>query len=401
MAHQPPRKLRAVPPSETSHLSFALGVALGRFGAAGEGISRPTHLPPRCRTGILFLSDASDDDSLAHPATAPILAAWADARRRDRRQAHAQELPAGQVLPRRAPQDVREPADLLPALLGEEGFVAFVSIHRWTREHAQRPARRAPVPGQEAARRRVSRPARRARRRRQEGERRRPRSASATSRKWLEELTDFIANVEQCAEKGPPPPDAKTTPREVDARYAPDLDDGVMINSAALWPLLEPQWKDPKKWWKELANAEGKKDYDWSHLATRYFPDARRREVQDRSRASPSPTAASGSTTRPRRTVGAAAAGRDPPRLHARRGRLRRRPRRVRGRAPRRGRGRSSPRSTCAVSARRPRPARPPPRTTTRPRPRAASASTPTTAPATTTTRRRSTHDLHAGLQPV
>ncbi len=51
-----------------------------------------------------------------------------------------------------------------------------------------------------------------------------------------------------------------------------DLDDGVMVNSAALWPLLEPQWKDPKKWWKELATGQGKKDYDWSHLAARYFP---------------------------------------------------------------------------------------------------------------------------------
>jgi hypothetical protein len=45
-----------------------------------------------------------------------------------------------------------------------------------------------------------------------------------------------------------------------------------MINSAALWPLLEPQWKDPKKWWKELASAQGKKDYDWAHLAMRYWP---------------------------------------------------------------------------------------------------------------------------------
>src|SRR5262249_3539547 len=40
----------------------------------------------------------------------------------------------------------------------------------------------------------------------------------------------------------------------------------------ALWPLLEPQWKDPKKWWNELASAEGNKDHDWSHLAARYFP---------------------------------------------------------------------------------------------------------------------------------
>jgi hypothetical protein len=45
-----------------------------------------------------------------------------------------------------------------------------------------------------------------------------------------------------------------------------------MINSAALWPLLEPQWKDPKKWWKELSSGSGKKDYDWSHLAMRYWP---------------------------------------------------------------------------------------------------------------------------------
>jgi hypothetical protein len=47
-----------------------------------------------------------------------------------------------------------------------------------------------------------------------------------------------------------------------------------MINSAALWPLLEPQWMDPKKWWKELAvaSSKGNKDYDWSHLAMRYFP---------------------------------------------------------------------------------------------------------------------------------
>ena len=51
------------------------------------------------------------------------------------------------------------------------------------------------------------------------------------------------------------------------------LDDGVMINSAALWPLLEPQWKDPKKWWTELATAKDKKDYDWSHLAMNYWPE--------------------------------------------------------------------------------------------------------------------------------
>ena len=76
----------------------------------------------------------------------------------------------------------------------------------------------------------------------------------------------------QCADRGTPPTDSKCPAREQDSRYAPDLDDGVMINSAALWPLLEPQWKDPKKWWKELATASGRKDYDWSNLAMRYWP---------------------------------------------------------------------------------------------------------------------------------
>jgi hypothetical protein len=78
--------------------------------------------------------------------------------------------------------------------------------------------------------------------------------------------------VEQCADHGAPPTDGRCPERKQDAIYAPDLDDGVMINSAALWPLLEPQWKDPKKWWKELASSQGKKDYDWAHLAMRHWP---------------------------------------------------------------------------------------------------------------------------------
>ena len=87
-----------------------------------------------------------------------------------------------------------------------------------------------------------------------------------------DELQAFITAVEQCADRGAPPAGAQYPEREQDSRYSPDLDDGVMINSAALWPLLEPQWKDPKKWWKQLSEAKGKKDYDWSHLAMRYWP---------------------------------------------------------------------------------------------------------------------------------
>ena len=74
--------------------------------------------------------------------------------------------------------------------------------------------------------------------------------------------------MSQIADKGPNP---KTQERVTS--FVMDLDDGVMINSAALWPLLAPQWKDPKKWWSQLEKPVGKNDYDWSHLAMRYWPE--------------------------------------------------------------------------------------------------------------------------------
>ena len=81
-------------------------------------------------------------------------------------------------------------------------------------------------------------------------------------------------DVSQCADKGAPVTDPlKCPPRERDARYIPDLNDGVLVNAAGLWPLLFPQWRDPKKWWTELSAAKGRKDYDWSRLAMRYWPE--------------------------------------------------------------------------------------------------------------------------------
>jgi hypothetical protein len=259
------------PEPPTDHLSFAIGVALGRFGANGEGIlteAPATALPH----GILFLSDATDTaDSLAHPAAAPILAAWAT---------HGPAIDDKRTL-KNYLQDKFFPdvhrklyenrPIYFPLSSAKKAFVAYVSIHRWTAstlndllaEHLY-PAKRTlegEVTDLRAARDGADKKAAKAAEKR-----------FGEVGKWLEELNAFIAAVEQCAERGPPLPDTKTKPREVDARYVPDLDDGVMINSAALWPLLEPQWKDPKKWWKELANADGKKDYDWAHLAARYFP---------------------------------------------------------------------------------------------------------------------------------
>ncbi|BFL81971.1 hypothetical protein LFREDSHE_04210 [Shewanella baltica] len=59
--------------------------------------------------------------------------------------------------------------------------------------------------------------------------------------KLLDELQAFIANITQLATRGPSP-----ELQEVEAPYVMDLDDGVMVNSSALWELVLPLWKDPK-----------------------------------------------------------------------------------------------------------------------------------------------------------
>ncbi len=51
--------------------------------------------------------------------------------------------------------------------------------------------------------------------------------------------------------------------------WAPEVDDGVLINLAPLWTLL-PSWPtEPKQCWQALERG----DYDWSHTAMRYWPD--------------------------------------------------------------------------------------------------------------------------------
>jgi hypothetical protein len=162
----------------------------------------------------------------------------------------------------------------LPLSSEKKSFVAWVSIHRWRHdtlqvllaEHLRPEATR--LEGQLADLGRA----------RGAGGAASAKERTAAERRYREvqrladELDAFIKAVRAIAEAGPPKADDRCPPREVDARFAMDLDDGVMVNGAALWPLLDPQWKDPKKWWKELATAEGRKDYDWAHLAARYFP---------------------------------------------------------------------------------------------------------------------------------
>lgn len=76
----------------------------------------------------------------------------------------------------------------------------------------------------------------------------------------LDELTEFARTMERIVRNG----------------YEPEqnwIDDGVILRLAPLWELL-PLWKaEPKKYCERLARG----DFDWSHIAMKYWP-ARVRE---------------------------------------------------------------------------------------------------------------------------
>jgi len=259
----PPLSLKQDEPPAWLRISHALGVALGRFDPEGGlATDKDRGLPD----GILLLGSASP--SLNHPACETLRESW---------KAVAEEIGEGgdlaDYLRTRFFAEHRRLYEgrpiHLPLSSAKRAYVAYVCIHSFRpdtlsvllAEHLLPEKRR--VEGELTD----LREARQAGKRKGALEKR-----FADVQKLLEELSDFIDKVAEVADKGPPSPDSKTQEREVDARYAFELDDGVMLNSAALWPLLEPQWKDPKKLWKELANAQGKKEYDWAHLAARYFP---------------------------------------------------------------------------------------------------------------------------------
>lgn len=288
------------PPDPASFVSFAMGVALGRFGADGEGVldrAPVTALPH----GILFLGEPGRD-SLEHPACTGLHEAWKE---------HGVSVGDGDDLRTYLQRSFfdwhkklyENRPIYLPLSSAKKSYVAYVSIHRFAHSWGDGGKWGDGTRWGDSALNVLLADHLVPERRRLEGElddirkARTAADAEAKSRgkaekrfaevsKQLEDLSDFIAKVTEVAEHGPPAPDDKTTKRECDSRFTMDLDDGVMVNSAALWPLLESQWKDPKKWWKELATAQGRKDYDWSHLAARYFPKrVRDKCVQDPSLA--------------------------------------------------------------------------------------------------------------------
>ena len=253
-----------------NYISYSIGIAIGRFGANGEGIlneASESALP----AGILYLSAHSDNDSIKQHACRPIHESWAK---------YGSVISKGASLKKWLMQsffkdvhlDMYEKRPIYFALSSKKrNFVALISIHRWADVTLQTLLADYLIPelNQIDGELQDLMETRKRGDKKNQGE---AENRYAIAKSFYDELREFVDLVRQCAEQGPPPANPKDTPREVNARYKMDLDDGVMINSAALWPLLEPQWKLPKSWWSEFCNAEGKKDSDWAHLAAIYFP---------------------------------------------------------------------------------------------------------------------------------
>ena len=267
------------PELNTDHISYALGVALGRFGPPNApGILDPatadlTHALP---DGIAFLDGTldsdSETDSLGHSATALLRKTWQTHPPEDTKRSDLREYLRLDFFSNIHRQMYENRPIHWPLSSEKKTFVAWINIHRWHTNTLRNLLANHLHP----AKQRLESQLADLRTARNSSD---PKVARAAEKrlpkleKLHAELTQFIADVSKCGEQGPPPAGPKAPKRERDAPYDPDLDDGVMVNSAALWPLLAPQWKDPKKWWKELCAAKGRKDYDWSHLAAKYFPE--------------------------------------------------------------------------------------------------------------------------------
>jgi len=275
-------------PNKTVYLSYAIGIVLGRFGASGEGIlniAPDTALP----AGILYLSARSDKDSLRHPACQGLKSSWEE---------NGSDIAAGVTLKKWLMHsfftdvhlDMYEKRPIyFPLSSQKKNFVAYISIHRWADDTLKTLLAEYLIPELNQ----IDGEMKDLLESRKKGDKKSQTNSEnrfVEAKSFYDELTEFINIVRQCAEQGPPPAKPIDPPRETSAHFKMDLDDGVMINSAALWPLLEPQWKQPRTWWSELCVAKGRKDYDWAHLTARYFP----KRLDDKCKKDPSLAVAHG-----------------------------------------------------------------------------------------------------------
>lgn len=277
------------PVDPEADLSHAIGVGLGRFSESGEGVI-DDESQSGISAGLMFIgpNDACTDSLKVRSAAPSLLAVWETFAPTSGKKPPLREWLRKDFFAYHKNLYKNRPI-YFPLSSEKRNFVAWISIHRFTdatlptllADHLNPALRELDADIRDANTARTSSDKKLA-------------VAAAktydTAKRLRDELADFIALVAQCAERGAPPTDPGCPPREVDAPFSMDLDDGVMINSAALWPLLAPQWSDPKKWWKQLCLAEGKKDYDWAHLSKRYFPT----RVDEKCKADPSLAVAHG-----------------------------------------------------------------------------------------------------------
>jgi len=284
-------------PPAVNWVSYAIGVAIGRFPLTpqpplpnGEGEPNPDSLvsllPGEKKGlgdegilphGILYLSTYSGDrsdsrDSLNHAAAQPIKAAWDDYGSQIAKNKSLRDWLRLSFFKEVHVSMYEQRPIYFPLSSKNKNFVAYISIHRWADNSLQTLLADYLMPelrdleGEQADLLDAQ----------SKGDKKQQAQAEERRGKVQElytELKAFVELVQQCAEQGTPAANPKDTRRQANAPFRLDLDDGVMVNSAALWCLLEPQWTKPKAWWSELCNAQGKKDYDWSHLAARYFGD--------------------------------------------------------------------------------------------------------------------------------
>jgi len=295
------------------HLSWAIGVLLGRFDAqtgglvdlAAERLARhkqkaDSTAPKGHKHGLLYLTALDGHDGLDRKLDANCGSAALEtlrsilaykhgndeaARLWDKIQAvlvleGRQDWKPAQLAKRCLGSWIREEAFdrhlalyenrpiYFPLVSAKKNFFAWVNIHAWTDNTLSALLANYLKPDYTVLESRV----RRLREERSSVKDTRKQNALEDEIDWLdtlrEELAAFIALVTQLAERGPAP-----DLQEVEAPFVMDLDDGVMVNSAALHELLNPLWKKkPEEWWTSLAKPAGKKDFDWSHLAMRYWP---------------------------------------------------------------------------------------------------------------------------------
>lgn len=224
-------------PTALDRLSHAFGLAVGRFVEDDGWASEPP--PNSLEDGVLFVGSGGVEDSLGLPACEPLHEAWGAVEEEDIRAWLRFGFFKRDHLGR-----YRKRPIYWPLSSKHRSFVVWVFGHRFRSGLLEQVAEQWLVPAR----------------------------GGLGAESDRAELDDFIEELKRLSRCGPLQADAVDPQRELDLPLELVREDGVRVQCAALWSLLEPQWKEPRRWWSELCRGVGRPDCDWSKLAARYFP---------------------------------------------------------------------------------------------------------------------------------